>query len=204
LARRIGFFGGTFDPPHIGHLALAQTAFEQASLDQVLWVLTPQSPLKTTVFSTLEQRCTMVELTIKQIPYFDFSRVDIDREPPYYTVDTARYIRESFLENVSLFFIMGGDSLKNLVKWYKAKELIFERLDGLIVARRPGDELDLDALVKALPGIGGRIQFINMPALDISSFNIRTKIAQHGEINTDVIETVNAYIQEQRLYSENE
>lgn len=204
MARRIGFFGGTFDPPHIGHLALAQTAFEQASLDQVLWVLTPQSPLKTTVFSTLEQRCTMVELTIKQIPYFDFSRVDIDREPPYYTVDTARYIRESFLENVSLFFIMGGDSLKNLVKWYKAKELIFERLDGLIVARRPGDELDLDALEKALPGIGGRIQFINMPALDISSFNIRTKIAQHGEINTDVIETVNAYIQEQRLYSENE
>lgn len=204
MARRIGFFGGTFDPPHIGHLALAQTAYEQASLDEVLWVLTPQSPLKTTVFSTLEQRCKMVALTIQQTPHFVFSQVDVDREPPYYTVDTARLIRESFSENINLFFIMGGDSLKNLVKWYQAKELIFARLDGLIVARRPGDELDLDDLEKALPGIGEKIQLINMPALAISSFNIRTKIAQHREINTDVTEAVNVYIHEQGLYFENE
>lgn len=197
---KIGFFGGTFDPPHLGHLALARKALEQMELDQVLWVLTPLSPIKRKTFATLEQRIKMVELIVSAENYFKLSRVDTDRNPPYYSVDTAKLIRQQYQEPIELYFILGADSLKYLPKWYHHKELIFDRLDGIIVADRPGVTIDMNDLDSDVPGIQKRLNRINMPKINISSANIREAIAQGRDMSSMVTESVYELIQKEAIY----
>ena len=197
---KIGYFGGTFDPPHNGHLTLARAALEQKNLDQVLWVLTPLSPLKKTTFSTLDQRIAMVESIVSKEKRFAFSRVDIDREGPCYSVDTARLIRAEFKEEIDLFFILGADSLFNLHKWYQNEELVFQALDGLIAARRPGVEIDIDQLELNLPGIRHRVDFLDMPLLNCASVQIREKLFQGIDIQDDVPKSVYQLIQQEKMY----
>ena len=197
---KIGYFGGTFDPPHLGHLTLARTAFEQMGLDQVLWVLTPLSPLKQKTFATLEQRVKMVELAVSSENYFRLSRVDLDRTPPYYSVDTAKLIRQQYQEPIELYFILGADSLKYLPKWYRHKELIFDRLDGIIVANRLGVKIDMERLNRKVPGIKNRLNEIEMPMIDISSAKIREAISEGRDISSMVPTTVYELIQENAIY----
>ena len=200
MGRRIGFLGGTFDPPHCGHALLAQYAYEQANLDELWWVLTPRSPFKREVYSTLEQRIHMVELIVASQQFSYFSSVDLDREPPYYTLDTAKLLRQSLSEDDQLFFIMGGDSLRNLPKWYGAVELVHQVLDGLIVARRPGDELDLSRTEKALPGITNKTILVDMKKLDIASREIRDKIQRGLSVEGELTPEVVSYIQSNHIY----
>lgn len=197
---RIGFFGGTFDPPHNGHLELAKTALDGMKLDEVLWVITPQSPLKTVTYSTLEQRIAMVSMIISGLSGMVLCDVDMKREAPYYTVDTARLIRQRYQSEVQLYFILGGDSLGNLVKWHQAQELIFKRLNGLIVARRPGDALDMDSLETAMPGISSATTFLNMRQMDVSSWKIRRKVSQGDSIEGDVPISIADFITSEKLY----
>lgn len=112
MGNKVGFFGGTFDPPHCGHALLAKYAYEQCGLDELLWVLTPLSPFKQTVNSTLDQRIKMVELMLACQPFSRLSRVEIEREPPYYTIKTAKLLRNQLEEDDELYFILGGDSLR--------------------------------------------------------------------------------------------
>ena len=197
---KIGYFGGTFDPPHLGHLTLARTALKQMGLDQVLWVLTPLSPLKQKTFATLEQRVKMVELVVSSEDYFRLSRVDLDRTPPYYSVDTAKLIRQQYQEPIELYFILGADSLKYLPKWYRHKELIFDRLDGIIVANRLGVKIDMERLNRKVPGIKNRLNEIEMPMIDISSAKIREAISEGRDISSMVPTTVYELIQEKAIY----
>ena len=198
--KRVGFFGGTFDPPHQGHLILSRTAMRDMQLDVLLWVLTPQSPLKTVVFSTLDQRIEMVNLCIADEEGMALSYVDIAREPPFYTVDTARLIRQNYSQPIELFFIMGGDSLRNVVKWHRASELVFQKIDGLVVARRPGDDLDLDSLDTVMPGVLGRTHFIDMPKMAVSSYQIRNAIKEGKSVDLDLPPGVHQYIDKNHLY----
>ena len=200
MGKRVGFFGGTFDPPHCGHALLAKYAYEQGNLDQLFWVLTPLSPFKETTYTTLEQRIHMVEIMVSCQKYSSLSRVEIDRTPPYYTLDTARLLRSQLNREDELYFILGGDSLRYFPKWYGASELIFEVLDGLIVARRPGDDLDLNRTERALPGISEKLTFVNMKRLDVASSEIRTKIQQGLSVEGELIPEVVAYIQSNHLY----
>lgn len=197
---KIGYFGGTFDPPHLGHFLLAKTALEQNQLDQVFWVLTPLSPLKKKTFSTLEQRIAMVEGIVSGEEKFSLSRVDIDRTAPYYSVDTAMKIRAVFSHEIKLFFIIGADSLKNLPKWYQHQRLVFEVLNGLIVARRPGAEIGFDQLEKEMPGIGERVEFLEMPELPHSSAEIRSRISQGEDVQGYLPEAVQKFIVKEKLY----
>jgi nicotinate-nucleotide adenylyltransferase len=175
-------------------------ALEQNNLDLVLWVLTPLSPLKKSTFSTLDQRIAMVESIVSLEKKFAFSRVDINREGPFYSVDTARLIRTEFEEEIELFFILGADSLSNLHKWYQHEELVFNALDGIIAARRPGVELDTDELEMKLPGMNQRVQFLDMPPLDCSSGKIREKRFQGIDIKGDVPDSVYQLIQKEKMY----
>lgn len=173
---RIGAFGGTFDPPHIAHLVLAAECCAQLRLDQLLWVLTPKSPFKQgRKISPAAQRLALVRAAIKDEPRFAISRVDLDRPAPQYAVDTVKLLKEAH-PGAELFYLIGGDSLRDLPQWSLPDELL-AAVDGLGVMRRPGDAADLPALESLLPGLSAKVQFVDAPLLDISGTEIRARIA---------------------------
>jgi nicotinate-nucleotide adenylyltransferase len=173
---RVGIFGGTFDPPHLGHLILAAEAIDQLKLDRLLWVLTANPPHKQDLaVSPVDQRLELVLAAISGEPRFELSRVDLDRPGPHYAVDTVRLL-QSQLPKVDLFYLLGGDSLRDLPLWYKP-HLLVQRVAGLGVMRRPGAVIDLSRLNAHLPGILEKVKFIETPMLDISSSEIRQRIA---------------------------
>ncbi|MEN6482121.1 MAG: nicotinate-nucleotide adenylyltransferase [Anaerolineaceae bacterium] len=174
---RIGIFGGTFDPPHLGHLILAAEASDQLHLDRLLWVLTPDPPHKLgQVLTPIEIREELIMAAISDSQVFELSRVDLDRPGPHYTLDTVRLIRAQFPED-ELIYLIGGDSLHDLPNWYEPRQLM-QAVSGLGVMRRPGDQIELGLLEKELPGISEKLFFIEAPLLEISSHQIRSRIAE--------------------------
>ncbi len=202
MRKRVGFFGGTFDPPHCGHALLAKYAYEQGNLDELLWVLTPLSPFKETTYATLDQRVAMVEMMLRYQKYSKLSRAEIDRNPPYYTLDTAKILRNQLNADDELFFVLGGDAMRYFPKWHGADELINQVLDGIIVARRPGDGLDLDRTEHAMPGISNKITVVTMKRLPIASSEIRTKIQRGLPVEGELVPEVFSFIQQNHLYED--
>jgi nicotinate-nucleotide adenylyltransferase len=177
LAVRLGVFGGTFDPPHLGHLILAAEAVDQLQLERVLWVITPDPPHKLNrPISPLAIRIALLQAALEGEERFILSRVDVDRPGPQYAVDTLRILSENN-PGSQLFYLIGGDSLHDLPTWY-APERLLECVEGLGVMRRPGDRLDMAKLEQRLPGITAKVHFIDTPQLDIASHDIRRRIAQ--------------------------
>lgn len=174
---RIGIFGGTFDPPHIGHLILAAEACDQLGLARVLWVLTPNPPHKTgRVISPLAVRLELVEAALAGDPRFEVSRVEIDRDGPHYSADTVQILARQN-PGAELFYLMGGDSLHDLPTWMRPGEFI-ACLTGIGVMRRPQDFVDLPWLERKLPGITAKVHFVDAPLIEISSTTIRERVAQ--------------------------
>lgn len=175
LMSRIGLFGGTFDPPHMGHAILAAEGLFSLQLDKVLWVLTPQSPLKDgRTISPVKQRIELVQTALAETPGFELSTVDIDRKPPFYAVDTVRLIKQKY-PNTEVVYLMGGDSLQNLPEWYRP-QLFVQELYKLGVYHRPGATPDMRVLEKQIPGISEKIQFFSAPQIEISGADIRQRI----------------------------
>lgn len=199
LTTRIGVFGGTFDPPHVGHQILASEALDVLDLDKILWVLTPDPPHKTTKeMATLSERKEMVEAAIQNDDKFLFSTVDIDRPAPHYAVDTVNILHEEYPEAV-LCYLMGGDSLETLPTWHDPKKLI-AACDEIGVMCRPGNEPNLSDLEIVLPGISGKVRFISAPLLEISSSRIRDRIKQNRPYRYFLPGQVYKIINIQRLY----
>jgi nicotinate-nucleotide adenylyltransferase len=196
----IGIFGGTFDPPHLRHLILADEARSQLQLDQVLWVLTPDPPHKTGQSITpLEHRLAMLQLAIQGVtPAFYLSKVDIDRRGPHYALDTLRLLAEQYPQ-AELVYLMGGDSLHDLPSWHRPAEVI-ANLASIGVMRRPGDSIDLTALEKVLPGLTAKVRFVDAPLLEISAREIRARAARGGPYRYYLPPPVYEYIQEHQLY----
>jgi nicotinate-nucleotide adenylyltransferase len=173
---RLGIFGGTFDPPHLGHSILAAEARYQLRLDRLLWVLTPAAPHKIGwAISPLEQRIALMQSALQREPDFEISRVDIDRDPPYYSEDTMLSLRKKYPQ-ADLIFLMGGDSLHDLPTWHDPMRFI-ESCSGIGVMRRPGDSIDLETLESDLPGLREKVHFVEAPLLEISARQIRERIA---------------------------
>ena len=174
---RVGIFGGTFDPPHIGHQILGMEAYDQLNLDKLFWVLAPQPPHKLgKEITPLEIRVKMVKKAIWRDEIFEFSDVDIKRPGPHYVLDTMKIFRKKF-PGATLIFLMGGDSLHDLPTWHKPKEFI-EKCDEIGVMYRPGEKVKLNELEKQLPGLTEKISFIEAPLLEISSNKIRKLVAE--------------------------
>lgn len=172
---RIGIFGGTFDPPHLGHLILAAEVRHQLRLDRLLWVLTPAPPHKPDrPITPVAHRLAMVQAAIADAPEFELSTVEIDRPPPHYSSDTVRLLRLRFPED-KLIYLMGGDSLRDLHTWHEASVLV-AALDGIGVMRRPEDEVDLRGLGARLPGSIGKVEVVQAPLLEIASSDIRQRV----------------------------
>lgn len=173
---RIGIFGGTFDPPHIGHMILAAEACEQLGLERLLWVLTPNPPHKLEqAISPLPQRLVLLEAALLHNPAYEISRVEIDRPGPHYADETMRLLAGEF-PGTELFYLLGGDSLSQLPTWHNAAGLV-AACDGLGVMRRPEAVIDLSALEARLTGVSSKVHFVDAPLLEISSSQIRERIA---------------------------
>ncbi|MEA3326215.1 MAG: nicotinate-nucleotide adenylyltransferase [Chloroflexota bacterium] len=199
--KRLGVFGGTFDPPHVGHLILAAEARDQLNLDCTMWILTPDPPHKHgKKIASLEHRLAMVQLAIEGDESFFISFVDIDRPGPHYTVDTVKLIRQEYLD-CEIFYLMGGDSLKDFADWYKPEEIL-ETVDGIGVMRRPGDNIDLTTLIERLPQLAAKINFVTAPLLEISAQQIRYRVSETRAFRYYLLPSVYQYIQDNKLYQE--
>lgn len=195
----IGIFGGTFDPPHIGHLILAAEARAQFGLDRLLWVLTPDSPLKQDRSITpLHHRLEMVKLALAGAPEFELSRVDIDRPSPHYALDTLKILKDQY-PGTNLVYLMGGDSLRDLPLWHRPGDFV-AACDVIGVMRRPGDAIDLPGLENNLPSLTAKVRFIDAPLLDISAHDIRARIGEGRPFRYYLPASVYVYIQNQALY----
>lgn len=196
---RIGIFGGTFDPPHLGHLILASEALDQLKLDRLLWVLTPTPPHKLSQpISPAGDRLELVLAAIQGNSLFELSRVDMDRSGPHYAVDTVSLLQAQF-PACELIYLLGGDSLHDLPLWYQPRSLV-KRVTGLGVMRRPGANFDLPSLARHLPGIEHKVKFIDTPLLEISSSYIRQRISSGGPYRYFLPERVYEIIQQKHLY----
>jgi nicotinate-nucleotide adenylyltransferase len=174
---RLGIFGGTFDPPHIGHLVLAAEAHFQLDLERVLWLLTPHSPLKLDrQIHATEARVEMLAAALTGNPSFEISRADIDYPAPHYAVDTMERLHNQHPHH-EIVYLMGGDSLRDLPSWHKPQEFV-KSCDLLGVMRRPGDAVNLEQLEAVLPGLSARVRFVEAPLLEISASDVRRRIAE--------------------------
>jgi nicotinate-nucleotide adenylyltransferase len=200
---RIGIFGGTFDPPHLGHLILAAEAYHQLKLDKLLFVLTSNPPHKQDhLISPYPHRLAMLEAAIADNPTFALSRLEIDRPGPHYSVDTMRLLKKEFPDN-TLIYLMGGDSLHDLPTiWHKPDEFI-QACDVLGVMRRPEDKIDMESLETELPGVSAKVEFMNAPLLEIASQQIRQRVAEGRPYRYYLPDTVYQIIQKKKLYQSN-
>jgi nicotinate-nucleotide adenylyltransferase len=197
--KTIGIFGGTFDPPHLGHLILAAEAHAQLGLDRLLWVLTPDPPHKQEQsIAPLQHRLAMVRLTLEGDPQFELSTVDMDRPGPQFVVDTVKIIAEQN-PGAKLIYLMGGDSLRDLPLWHKPTDFV-TACHAIGVMRRPGDAIDLPRLETKFPGLTAKVRFVEAPLLDIAAHEIRARVAETRPFRYFLPPEVYRYIVAQNLY----
>lgn len=195
---RLGILGGTFDPPHYGHLILGEQAFEQLMLEIVLWVPAADPPLKEDKFKThIKARLEMLRIAIVRNDHFAISLVDVERPGPHYTVDMLTLLRKQYPE-AEFFFLMGSDSLNDLLRWHEPAQLI--RMATLAVMQRPRTPADLTKLAPELPDIEKRVVFIDRPQIEIASSDIEARIRSGRSIRYLLPEAVEDFIYGQGLY----
>lgn len=196
---RLGVFGGTFDPPHLGHLILAAEACSKLELERLLWVLTPDPPHKLDrKITPLEHRLAMVTLAIQDTPAFELSRVEIDRPGPHYMVDTLGLLMKAH-PSAELVLLIGGDSLSDLPTWQRPAELV-SVCHEIGVIRRPGDYPYLAELEEQIPGLLAKIRFVDAPLLEIASRQIRGRVREKRPFRYYLSPPVFEYILNHELY----
>ncbi|MBE9474253.1 MAG: nicotinate (nicotinamide) nucleotide adenylyltransferase [Chloroflexi bacterium] len=196
---RIGVFGGTFDPPHLAHLILAEEACFQLELEWILWVLTPVSPLKPDVkISPWKQRFELLEAALVDNSKFEISRVDIDRAAPHYTFDTLRILGERYPAD-DIVFLVGGDSLRDLPQWEKPDELL-SNCKEIGVMRRPGAEINMAELERLIPDLSSKVKWVEAPLLEISGSLIRKRLRLGEPVRYFLPDGVYQIIKAKNLY----
>lgn len=212
-ALRLGILGGTFNPPHYGHLQLADTALQQAALDAVIWVPNRDPPyrLKTDRRFT-EHRLAMVQRSIAPYPQFQLSTVDLDRPGPSYAIDTLRDLDQQY-PGSRWYWILGMDAFRRLPQWYGSAELV-TRCTWLVAPRpdnplpdtatpqsRIIEQFQQAAIAPSFPkGVTITWQLLQMPPLNISSSLVRQRCRDRQPIDDLVPPAINDYLSTQQLY----
>lgn len=217
---RIGILGGTFNPIHSGHLKIAEAVLERLNLDKILFVpanLPPHKNEKDII--DIQHRLEMVRLAIAGNPRFELSIIEIERKGVSYTIDTLREMERIFCKGAELFFITGIDAFLDIKTWKESDTLIsdynfvviprpfFNYMDLKKISMLNLPEKELSAIDKGavelleLPMSGkGRLYLLNMPAVDISSKNIRNRIKSGEKLKYLLPESVELYIIKNKLY----
>jgi nicotinate-nucleotide adenylyltransferase len=195
--KRLGVMGGTFDPIHHGHLVTAEMALWQFELDEVVFVPAGQPWMKEDQeVSDAEHRYLMTVIATSSNPRFTVSRIEIERQGPTYTVETLQQLRREAEEPIDLFFITGADAMLEILHWKDPGEVLAGA--NFIAATRPG--YDLARFQKEAPTSHPKVSVMDIPALAISSTDIRRRVRQGEPIRYLVPEGVQTYIQKARLY----
>ncbi len=203
MSERIGLFGGTFNPIHHGHLIIARSVRERLELDRLVFIPSAKPPHKQDErLAPAEARLAMVRLAVEGEPGFNVDDVEIRREGPSYTVLTVEAYHQRAGTSVELFWLIGGDTLPELATWYRIEDLV--GMCRFVTAVRPGFESpDLTSLMERLPLPRVRqleSDILETPCIDISSTEIRRRIADGRSIRYLVPERVRDYVDEQGLY----
>ena len=198
---RVGVLGGTFDPVHIGHLAMAEEARLQLKLDRVLFVPVGQPWLKGgQPLSEARHRVEMVRLAVSSNPHFEVCLEEIERPGPTYTVDTIEELQRYSERSSRLVFILGSDAMEQFHRW-KDPERLLELCDWVVVERLGHESFDLSAFCSRYPGAAGSVRLLSMPTMGVSGTEIRRRAAAGLCLRYQVPDPVARYIEEQRLYS---
>jgi nicotinate-nucleotide adenylyltransferase len=199
---RIGVFGGTFDPVHLGHLIIAEQAREQARLDQVWFVPSARPPHKLErPITPFDRRAEMLALALAGQRNFKVDLIERDRPGPSFTADTLADLK-SRNPNDDFFLILGGDTLADLPKWHQPLRIV--ELAELLVTARPGWPVWSAAELAAALGTNvgsARIQKIEIPLVDISSRDLRQRAATGRSLLFQVPRAVEVYIREKKVYA---
>jgi nicotinate-nucleotide adenylyltransferase len=197
---KTGILGGTFDPVHLGHLAIAEEARVSQGLSEVIMLPAGQPAFKQDdVVTPAKHRLRMIRLAIEGKPYLRVSELEIKRPGISYTVDTIAQLRNYSVGKNDLYFILGYDSLKQLPDWREPERML--GMCRLIVVPRPGcPRPDMDELEKLIPGITRRTILLEKPLIDISATDIREKVTRGESIDDLVPGPVAEYIKKHNLY----
>ena len=196
MGRRLGVMGGTFDPIHYGHLVTAEEALAQFGLDGVVFVPTGRPWMKEgRSVSAAEDRYLMTVIATASNPRFSVSRIEIDREGPTYTVETLRALAADH-PDAELYFITGADAMLEIFDWKEPDGAL--ELAHFIAATRPG--YDLTRFEARTPTRHPNVSVMNIPALAISSTDVRSRVSEGRPIRYLVPEGVKTYIDKAALY----
>jgi len=196
----IGVLGGTFDPIHMGHLIIAEEVRARLNLAETLFVPAGQPRLKAdNLISPAEHRVEMVRLAIADEPYFKLSTMEVERAGPTYTVDTMAELKGQIGAGDKLFFILGWDNLAQFPQWREPSRLV--RMCRLVPVPRVGyPSPDFNSLEAAIPGLSQSVILLDTPQIEISSSEIRDRVARGLSIRHLVPEAVDRYIKQHKLY----
>jgi nicotinate-nucleotide adenylyltransferase len=191
--KRLGIFGGTFNPPHLAHLIAAERAVEEYSLDKLLFIPANIPPHKVGhEIAPADDRLAMIRLAAQDNAHFEISDIELKREGKSYTIDTLRELKGIYSPD-SLYLFIGMDMFAIFDSWYKAEEIL--SLATVVVMLRPTHD------IKAIDSkMRDSVQIMSLPLLEISSTDIRERVSQEKSIQYLVPECVRAYIEERGLY----
>lgn len=204
VKRRIGIMGGTFNPIHVGHLLLAENARDNFALDEILFIPSGHSYMKEeSQLTDKNLRLQMTALAIEDNPFFTISAMEVERAGNTYTYETLTLLKKQNQEEAEYYFILGADSLFSMENW-KHPEIIFDSCIVLAAVREDKAQADLLRQIAYLESkYGACIRQIALKEIDISSTDIRRRIAQHKSIRYMVPDKVISFIEEKHLYLEN-
>ncbi|SDW99257.1 nicotinate-nucleotide adenylyltransferase [Marininema mesophilum] len=192
---KIGIFGGTFDPIHMGHLIMAEQARFAEELDEIWFIPAKTPPHKKGPHMDATHRLAMVERAVADHPSFCASRIELDRKGPSYTVDTMIFLGKMYPQH-QFYLIMGADMVLHLPKWHRIKEIL-ERV-SVIGLLRPGYSLDEKELS---PEVRRRLTLVSKGVkVDISSTNLRNRLIRGDSVRYLIPESVRLYMEENQLY----
>lgn len=199
---RYAIMGGTFDPIHIGHLAVAEEVKQKLNCDRMIFIPSGNPPHKKRVLTDAMHRYIMTVMAVNSNPHFEVSDIEVERQGYTYTLDTVKQLQKIYGDNVELVFITGADAILEVETWYKADELL--KLCSFVAVTRPGyDKTKLEQKLQSLQSkYGSVIYSIDVPGLNISSTDIRQRVNGGNSIKYLVPETVEQYILKNGLYKE--